>query len=88
MNISKDVIHREIAGDHILVPIGEIALRHSGVFAVTALGAEIWEMLATGKEYEAIIAELLDEYEVEEYVLKRDVDEFLAKLREDGLITD
>ena len=85
MQISKDVIHREIAGEHILVPVGEFALHRSGVFVVTELGAEIWEMLRDGKEYRAIIAELLEAYEVTEDVLTKDVDEFLQMLRENGL---
>lgn len=85
MQISKDVIHREIAGEHILVPVGEFALHRSGVFVVTELGAEIWEMLWDGKEYSAIIAELLEAYEVTEDVLTKDVDEFLQMLRENGL---
>ena len=88
MKISKDVIHREIAGEHILVPIGALALRHSGIFAISELGAAIWEILQEGKEYNAIIAELLEEYEVDETVLRRDVDEFLEKLKKEGLLSD
>lgn len=86
MRISNDVIHREIAGEHILVPVGEIALRRSGVFVVTELGAEIWEMLKEGKEYDTIVTELLESYEVTEEVLTKDVDEFLQMLRENELI--
>lgn len=86
MKISHDVIHREIAGEHILVPIGELALRRSGVFVITALGAEIWEMLKDGKEYNDIISELLESYEVTEEVLTKDVDEFLQMLRENELV--
>lgn len=86
MKISHDVIHREIAGEHILVPIGELALRRSGVFVITALGAEIWEMLKDGKEYNAIISELLESYEVTEEILTKDVDEFLQMLRENELV--
>jgi hypothetical protein len=86
MKISHDVIHREIAGEHILVPIGELALRRSGVFVITALGAEIWEMLKDGKEYNDIISELLESYEVTEEILTKDVDEFLQMLRENELV--
>lgn len=86
MQINHDVIHREIAGEHILVPIGELALRRSGVFVITALGAEIWEMLKDGKEYNAIISELLASYEVTEEILTKDVDEFLQMLRENELV--
>jgi hypothetical protein len=86
MKISHDVIHREIAGEHILIPIGELALRRSGVFVITALGAEIWEMLKDGKEYNDIISELLESYEVTEEILTKDVDEFLQMLRENELV--
>lgn len=88
MQISKDVIHREIAGEHILIPAGELLLRRNGVFVITELGAEIWEMLEKGRELPAIIAELLENYEVEEDVLTKDVDDFLQMLREHGLLRD
>ena len=88
MQISKDVIHREIAGEHILVPIGELALHRSGIFVITELGAEIWEMLKDGREYKDIIAELLGNYEVTEDILTKDVDEFFKMLRENELLND
>lgn len=88
MQISKEVIHREIAGEHILVPTGELALRRSGIFAITELGAEIWEMLQMGKDCQEIIAELLENYDVTEEVLTKDVNEFLHTLREHDLLWD
>ncbi len=86
MKICQNVIHREIAGEHILVPTGEFALRHSGIFVITELGVEIWEMLQAGKEYDTIVAELLETYEVTREVLTKDVDEFLQMLRDHELI--
>ena len=88
MPISKDVIHREIAGEHILIPTGELVLRRSGVFVMTELGAEIWEMLQEGKDYDTIIKELLEDYNVTEDVLKKDVEEFLQMLRKNELLWD
>ncbi|MBR4961097.1 MAG: PqqD family protein [Clostridia bacterium] len=88
MKINKEVIHREIAGEHILVPIGETALHHSGVFAISEVGAEIWEMLCGGKDIPEITAALLEMYDVEADVLAKDIDEFLNMLRENGLLSD
>ena len=88
MQISKDVIHREIAGEHILVPTGEFALHRSGIFVITELGAEIWEMLQAGKEYNDIITELLENYEVSEEVLKNDVEDFFQMLKYNELVCD
>ena len=88
MQISKEVIHREIAGEHILVPAGSLALRRKGVFVISELGAEIWEMLQAGKDRSAIMATLLDDYDVTEDVLAKDMDDFLQMLRENELLTD
>lgn len=88
MQINKEVIHREIAGEHILVPIGETALHHSGVFAVSEVGADIWEMLCGGKDIPEITAALLKIYDVEPDVLAKDFDEFLNMLRDNGLLWD
>ena len=88
MQINKEVIHREIAGEHILVPIGETALHHSGVFAITEVGADIWELLCEGKEIPEITTALLEMYDVEADVLAKDIDEFLHMLRENGLLGD
>ena len=88
MQISKDIIHREIAGEHILIPNGELALRCNGLYAITELGAEIWEYLKEGKSVSDIKAVLLETYDVEEDVLSADVDEFLQMLRKNNLIWD
>ncbi|MBQ4096537.1 MAG: PqqD family protein [Clostridia bacterium] len=88
MQISREVIHREIAGEHFLVPVGELALKRSGVFVITEIGAEIWEMLQSGKKLDEILGALLNEYEVAEDVLKTDIEEFLQMLRKKELIRD
>ena len=88
MQINKNIIHREIAGEHILLPIGEFALHRSGVFAITEIGAEIWEMLQNGKDIPEITTALLEIYDVEKEVLEKDMDDFLQMLRENDLIGD
>lgn len=80
MTLNKNVIYRNIAGEHVLIPVGSEVLEQNGMFVMTDLAAEIWQMLEKGKETETIIQELLEEYEVEEGVLRKDVEEFLQKL--------
>ncbi|MBQ7923009.1 MAG: PqqD family protein [Clostridia bacterium] len=88
MLINKNVVHREIAGEHILVPVGETALRYSGIFSITEVGAKIWEMLRDGKDIPDITAALLETYDVEKDVLEKDIDDFLQMLRENELILE
>ena len=88
MKINQNIIHREIAGEHILLPIGEFALQYSGVFAITEVGADIWEMLQNGKNIQEITTALMEIYDVKKEVLEKDIDEFLQMLRENDLIRD
>ena len=85
MKIEKNIIVREIAGEYILIPTGDAALKMVGIFAVTEVGADIWKKLTEGKDENTIIAELLEDYEVEEDVLRKDYAEFIGRLVENGL---
>jgi hypothetical protein len=86
MKITKKMMYRNVAGEHILVPAGEAMFEYGGVFVTTEIGAEIWRMLEAGMEKPAILAALLEEYDVDEATLTSDCDQFLQKLLDDGLI--
>ncbi len=86
MEIKREFVLREIAGDMLLVPTGKTALDLNGMLTLNEAGAEIWKMLPEVKTEEEIISRLLEEYEVEEAELRRDVTAFLDKLRELGII--
>ncbi|MBQ7298375.1 MAG: PqqD family protein [Clostridia bacterium] len=85
MKLEKNIIVREIAGEYILIPTGEAALKMTGIFAVTEVGAEIWKRLSQGKDEDTVIAELLAEYEVGEATLRQDYAEFIGRLVDSGL---
>lgn len=87
MKVDNNIIVREIAGEYILIPTGETALRMTGIFAMTEVGAEIWKRLCDGKDEDTIVGELLAEYEVDEETLRSDYHEFFDRLVESGLVT-
>lgn len=88
MKIEKNVILREIAGEYILIPTGSMALKFTGVFAVSELGVAIWQLLQEGKEENEIIDLLFEEYDVDKDTLISDVKDFLQSLREKELLFD
>ncbi len=88
MRTEKNVILREIAGEYILIPTGSMALKYTGVFAISSLGVSVWKLLEEGKSEEEIISSLLEDYEVDRETLERDVREFLESLREKELLFD
>lgn len=88
MRTEKNLILREIAGEYILIPTGSLALKFTGVFAISSLGVSVWKLLEADKTYEQIITDLLEEYEVDRETLERDVSEFLDSLRKKELLFD
>lgn len=66
--------------------IGTSILLHSGkMHSLNVLGTEIWK-LCDGKTLEEIISTLMDTFDVEEDVLRKDISEFLQNMKEEGLV--
>lgn len=86
MKIKLEFVLRDIAGDLLLVPAGKAALDLNGMLTLNEVGAEIWHMLPEVENEEALITRLLDIYEVEEDVLRKDVTDFLDSLRKLGIL--
>ena len=72
MKIRKELIRREIAGDVILVPVGGTMLENNGLFALNELGAFLWDRLETAEDESALVAAVLDEYDVDEETARED----------------
>ena len=88
MKLNPELIHRNIIGEDIFIPIGQTALERNGVFVMSPVGARIWELLGEGNDTKDLVPLLLEEYEVEPEVLKADVDEFLTELSRLGLLLE
>lgn len=73
MKLKAQLVKREIAGDTILVPVGETTTKLQGLLTINETGAAIWDALPEAENEEAI---------VERDVLRQDVHAFVAKLRE------
>lgn len=86
MEIKREFVLREIAGDLLLVPTGKSALDLNGMLTLNEAGAEIWKMIPEVENEEEIVRRLLEEYEVDEAELRADVAEFTGKLREYDII--
>lgn len=82
MKLKLQLVKREIAGDVILVPVGEATTQLKGLLTVNETGAAIWDALPDAENEEAIVDRLYETFDAERDVLRKDVDAFLAQLRE------
>ena len=81
MDLKKEFMLRNIAGDNILVPLGGTINDLNGLIAINEIGKFIWENIESSKDEDELLQRILDEYEVERDVAKADLDEFLGKLK-------
>ena len=86
MNVKREFVLREIAGDLLLVPTGKTALDLNGMMTLNDVGADIWKMLPEVRDEEEIVQRLLQEYDAPAEQIRPDVTAFLDKLRELGII--
>lgn len=88
MRANHDFLLREIAGESILLPVGEAAQRMSGLVDLNESGTLLWKKLEKDCTEQELVEALLQEYDVSEATAKADVEKFIVKMREAGLIID
>lgn len=80
MKISPDFMLKEIAGDYLVVTVGEDMVDLSDSFMLTESGALLWKALSDDVSEEQLVEALLNEYDIDEETAMLDVKEFLADL--------
>lgn len=80
MKIKNGFMLRNIAGNNLIIGVGEAAGVLNGVVTLNETGVFLWDLLVKGCEIEELILALMDEYEVSEQVATADVNSFVNKL--------
>lgn len=82
MKLKKQLVKRNIAGDVILVPVGDSSLTLKGLMTLNETAEFIWDRLADTADAGELAAALCSEYEVEPAEAMTDVEALLAQLKE------
>jgi hypothetical protein len=80
MKLKEGYVLREVAGNYIVVAVGEAVKNFNGVINLNESAAFLWQQLLEDKTEEQLVTALLGEYEVSEEIAKRDVKAFVEKL--------
>lgn len=84
---SGDVVHREIAGESILVPIRGNVADMQRLFALEGVGAFIWGKLDGETAVAEIAALVADRFDVDLETAEKDVAVFIDELLKNELIS-
>ncbi len=86
MKIKENYMLRKVADCFVVVPIGAAVAEFNGMINLNEVGAFLWRQLESETTAEAVLAAMLEEYEVDEAVAKADLDKFINELKEANLI--
>lgn len=81
-----EMVLREIAGEYLLIPTGETALKIHGMVTLSESGLLLWKKLQEECTEESLVEALLEAYEVDRETAQEDVREFLQQLEKAGLL--
>ncbi|MCR5665233.1 MAG: PqqD family protein [Eubacterium sp.] len=73
MKTNSDFMKRELAGEYILVPTGEMAAQVSGMITMTETAAFIWDQYDQCENLDEIVKKLMEEFDVDEETAREDV---------------
>ncbi len=79
--IKQEFVLRRIAGENVLIPVGNQGDKFQGIITLNETGRFIWEKLEEGKNLEEIAETITEEYEVSREKAERDVNRICEQLR-------
>ncbi len=82
VEISDQVLVRHLQGETVLLD-----LRSQHYFGLDEVGTRIWQLLAEHGETGAVVAGMVEEFDVERSQLERDLAVFLSRLEAAELVT-
>jgi len=75
------VFAQEVDGEMVLLDMNS-----ENYFGLDAVGTDIWQTMQEKETLQNVLEALLEQYDVEEEVLKNDLLAFVQRLKESGLI--
>lgn len=86
MKIKENYVMREVAGQAIVIAIGEESGRFKGMINLNRTGRDVWACLKNGMDLNETVKEIVDKYEVDSNIVARDVEKMVDKLYKVGVL--
>lgn len=88
MIIKKSYLLREVAGTHVVLPMGSALVDFNGVITLNESGVMLWKLLEQGTDVEALVEAMTSEYNVSEEEALNDIHAFINDIRKAGCLEE
>lgn len=86
MKIKQGFVMRDVAGQAVAIATGEASKSFHGMVKLNDTGAFIWNGIEKGLDEAEIAEQLTASYDVEVDQALKDVESFIARMRDAGLV--
>lgn len=86
LKIKDGFMLREVAGQWVVVPLGERVVEFNGIMTLSESGALLWKALESDVLEEELTQAIIKEYDIDQQTAETDVREFISELKKKGLI--
>lgn len=86
MKIKNGFMLRAIAGQWVVVPIGERTIEFNAIITLSDTGAFLWKQMENDVTTDELINRIVNEYDIDYKSANLDTIEFLDQLKVKGLI--
>lgn len=86
MKIKDGFLLKEIAGDYMVIPVGDNLVDFSAMIVLNETGVFLWEQLKDDISEEQLIDAILGEYDVDRDCAAQDVNDFISSLKANDLV--
>jgi hypothetical protein len=86
MKIKNGFAKREIAGSNVVVPVGNTSRDFNGMITLNESGSFFWDCFCNDITIDDAVKMITAEYDVDSTTARKDVESFIALLKENDLI--
>ncbi len=86
MKIKNGFILRTVAGQNLIVPVGENTMNFNAAITLNESAAFLWNKLTDEQTEEQLLNALTEEYAIDEETAKADIKVFLDVLKEHNIL--
>ena len=84
MKIKSGFVVRKVGGSSVVVPVGEMSKSFHGMINLNETGETLWNIFTSEHTVDEAVEEMLKIYEVEESIVRKDVETFVKTIVDNG----
>lgn len=86
MKIKEGYLVHEVAGNYVVIKIGQEAVNFNGLITLSESAKMLWDLLKEDASIDDLVNKLLSEYEIDEETARKDTLEFIESLKKNNIL--